>query len=187
MYTIPTPEELRSYRLRIGKTQTELAKNANVSQSLIARIERGGIDPRVSTLKKILQALKSEEKGQKVLAREIMRKKVITISKNDKLTNVSKIMEENNISQLPVVDNGVQVGSISEERVIHEFTQGKNINDVSDVMVKNIMGEGFPIVTMHTGIEVLSRLVEFNPCVLVADKDRLAGIITKSDVLRLLK
>ena len=187
MYTLPTPEEIRQYRLRIGKTQAGLAEQAKVSQSLIARIERGTIDPRVSTLRKILDALKNEEKGERVTARQLMRSPVITVSPEDHLKKASKLMEERDISQIPVVKNGVQVGSISEARVIHEFTSGKDLLSLSSMKVKDLMGGGFPIVTANTDVEILSRLVEFNPCVLVVEKEKLVGIVTKSDVLRLVK
>ena len=48
---IPTPEELRTRREALGLKQTELAKRAGISQSMVARIEAGNVDPRVSTLK----------------------------------------------------------------------------------------------------------------------------------------
>jgi len=187
MYTIPTPEELRQYRLRVGKTQKELAAKAKVSQSLIARIEKGTIDPRVSTLRKILEALKSEESGERIVAKDIMRSPVIAVSPEDPIKKASKLMEEHNISQMPVVTKGVQVGSISEERVIHELTSGKDIRTLSEMKVKDIMGGGFPIVGLGTDLDTLSRLVEFNPCVLTVNRDRIVGIITKSDVLKLVK
>ncbi|HVP24615.1 MAG TPA: helix-turn-helix domain-containing protein, partial [Methanomicrobiales archaeon] len=38
---IPTPEEIRSRRLMLGLTQTDLARKAGISQSMIARIESG--------------------------------------------------------------------------------------------------------------------------------------------------
>ena len=47
---IPTPEELRARREALGMKQTELAKRAGISQSMVARIEAGNVDPRVSTL-----------------------------------------------------------------------------------------------------------------------------------------
>ncbi|MFQ5888358.1 MAG: CBS domain-containing protein [Candidatus Hydrothermarchaeales archaeon] len=187
MYSIPTPEELKQYRLRLGRTQAGLASKAQVSQSLIARIEKGTIDPRVSTLRKILNALKSEEKGERVTAKQLMRSPVIAVSPEDPLKKVSKLMEENNISQMPVVKKGVQIGSISEARVIHEMTSGKDPSQLSSMKVKDIMGGGFPIVTANTDAETLSRLVEFNPCVLVVEKEKLVGIVTKSDVLKLVK
>ncbi len=47
---IPTPEELRARREALGIKQTELAKRAGISQSMVARIEAGNVDPRISTL-----------------------------------------------------------------------------------------------------------------------------------------
>lgn len=187
MYTIPTPEELRQYRHRLGKTQAELASQAGVSQSLIARIEKGTIDPRVSTLKKIINALQSDEYGHRPKAKDIMRSPIIALNPEDPIKKASKIMEDHNISQLPVLKKGIQVGSISESRVIHELTSGKNLEAVSKMKVKDLMGSGFPIVTSQTDMETLSRLVEYNPCVLVIDRDTITGIVTKSDVLKLVK
>ena len=48
MSFIPSPEDIRRMRIRAGLTQKELAERAGVSQSLIARIERGSVDPRLS-------------------------------------------------------------------------------------------------------------------------------------------
>ncbi len=96
-------------------------------------------------------------------------------------------MEEHNISQIPVVRKGTQVGSISETRLVHEMTSGKDPSQLSSMKVKDIMGEGFPVVTSNTDADAISRLVEFNPCVLIVEREKLAGIVTKSDVLKLVK
>jgi predicted transcriptional regulator len=187
MYSVPSPDELKHLRLRIGLTQTELASKANVSQSLIARIEKVSIDPRISTLNKILKALKDEEKGEKITAKQIMISPVITVSSEESLKETSKLMERHKISQMPVVRKGVQLGSISESRVIHELTSGKDLSKLSKMRVKDVMGDGFPVVTANTDINTLSRLVEYNPCVLIVEKEKLVGIVTKSDVLGLMK
>ena len=50
-------ERLSYMRERRQLTQTELAKNANVSQSTIAQIESGRKDPSLSTLIKLAKAL----------------------------------------------------------------------------------------------------------------------------------
>ncbi len=44
-------------RLRKGWSQAELARRAETSQPYIARLERGLVDPQVSTVKKLAQAL----------------------------------------------------------------------------------------------------------------------------------
>jgi transcriptional regulator with XRE-family HTH domain len=54
-YTLP--ERIVYMRERRKLTQKELAKNAGVSQSTIAQIEKGKKDPSISSLKKISEAL----------------------------------------------------------------------------------------------------------------------------------
>lgn len=44
-------------RLRKGWSQAELARRAETSQPYIARLEHGQVDPQVSTVKKLAQAL----------------------------------------------------------------------------------------------------------------------------------
>jgi predicted transcriptional regulator len=48
---------LAYYRLRNGWSQKELAARVGTSQSYIARLEAGEIDPQVSTVKRIATAL----------------------------------------------------------------------------------------------------------------------------------
>lgn len=44
---IPTPAELREKRIRMGLKQADVARMAGISQSMVARIEAGSVDPRV--------------------------------------------------------------------------------------------------------------------------------------------
>jgi len=41
---IPTPEEIRARRELLGLKQAELAEKAGISQSMVARIEKGSVD-----------------------------------------------------------------------------------------------------------------------------------------------
>jgi len=54
---LPTPQDLRERRTALDLTQSALAEMAGVSQPLIARIEGGDVDPRLSTLRRIVAAL----------------------------------------------------------------------------------------------------------------------------------
>jgi transcriptional regulator with XRE-family HTH domain len=57
MLTSMSPSTLvRSARKRAGLTQTELAERAGVTQSVIARLERGGGNPTFLTLERVLHA-----------------------------------------------------------------------------------------------------------------------------------
>lgn len=187
MYEIPGSKELRQYRIKLGLTQTELAQRAGVSQSLIARIEKGDVDPRVSTLTKIINVLKESEKGVRVLAKDIMKHPVITIAPETTLKEASEIMQKNKISQLPVFKDGVQLGSISEDKIVHMLATGKSIKEMTPLKIKEIMDNGFPVVSAATELSTLSRLAESNPAVLVIEKEKVVGIITKSDVVKLVR
>ena len=48
---------VREHRLAAGLTQTELARRAATSQPAIARLEAGGAEPTVATLRRIAAAL----------------------------------------------------------------------------------------------------------------------------------
>jgi predicted transcriptional regulator len=88
---------------------------------------------------------------------------------------------------LPVLRDGVQVGSISEARVIKEMDLEKDLSKVSSKKIEDIMNEGFPTVGKETDIKVISKLVELNPAVLIAEKGEITGIITKADILKLME
>jgi HTH-type transcriptional regulator / antitoxin HipB len=55
-------EEVRRLRADRGLSQQELADRMGVSQSVVARLEAGGVEPRLSTLDRVAQALGVELK-----------------------------------------------------------------------------------------------------------------------------
>ncbi len=180
MFYIPSPEDLKQARKRLGITQEDLAKRAGVSQSLIARIESGSVDPRLSTLKKIVNALSEMEKS-KVCAKDIMFSPVVSVSTKVLVRDAISIMEKNGISQLPIIDGGRLVGSISEGTIMKYLSEGK---DVFNKPVGEIMEESFPTVNPSTSIDVIRHLiVSGNPAVLVVDRGEVVGIITKIDLI----
>ena len=54
--------DIKRLRIKVGLSQTALAKKAGVSQAHIAKIESGKVDPRFSTVDRIFRCLKEEEK-----------------------------------------------------------------------------------------------------------------------------
>jgi predicted transcriptional regulator len=52
--------QLRQARVHVGLTQAQLAKRAGVSQQQIAKLERPGANPTISTLKGVAAALERE-------------------------------------------------------------------------------------------------------------------------------
>jgi len=100
---VPTPEEIRARRELLGMKQADLAEKAGISQSMVARIERGSVDPRVSTLRKIVGVLNAMEKPR-VTAARVMHTPVICVGIDDPITRAADIMEKHGISQVPVLE-----------------------------------------------------------------------------------
>ncbi len=185
MYELPGPQELRNLRLKSGLTQAELARKVGISQPLVARIESGDIDPRASTLRRILFVLQGSDKGKGLCARDMMKSPVIHVRPDDTISDASKIMEEHGFSQLPVIRDGVQIGSISETSIVEELTKARDFSRISIKSVSQAMVDGFPTISPETALETVSRIIGTHPAVLVVEKGKVAGIITRADLMRL--
>jgi predicted transcriptional regulator len=181
---LPTPDEIKQKRVELGLTQSDLAKRAGVSQPLIARIESGDVDPRLSTLRKIIEVFEDAEK-EDILVVNIMNTDVISVSPEEHVDAAVQIMGKYHISQIPVISNGVPVGSISEEMVVRSLADKKKAM-VSQMIIKEMMGDSFPTVSPNADIKVVSHILEKNPAVLVLEKGHVVGVVTKHDVMQML-
>ncbi|NIP66694.1 CBS domain-containing protein, partial [Candidatus Bathyarchaeota archaeon] len=169
-----TGSALKRLRDEAELTQRELAELAGISQAHVAKIENGRVDPRLSTVNKILQVLTG---GKGRTCGEIMTGKVITARPDDKILKVSRLMMRHAISQVPVIQDGRCIGIITEESII------KNLSStIADEPVGKVMEPSLPSVPEGTGIGVIQPLLEHHPGVLVVRKGEVAGIITRSDL-----
>jgi len=181
---VPLPAEVRALRRRLGLTQAEVAKVAGVSQPLVARIESGAVDPRASTLRAVLDALnRAERKG--VLLREVMTANVTSVRVSDTVSVAIRVMREKGISQMPVLSKGSPVGSISDRSIVHALSEARDADALARMPVGNVMGPPFPMAEPGTSVEQAYRLLEDQPAVLVVDRGKLVGIVSKADLLTL--
>jgi predicted transcriptional regulator len=172
---LPTAQDLRTRRKELDLTQSELAERAGVSQPLIARIEGGDVDPRLSTLRSIVNALDTVAGGV-VYATDLMHEDVVSVAADDSVREAERTMEEEAYSQLPVIQHGTPVGSISHGNVIDAG------EEVGDQPVRDVMGESFPHVSPDTTVDEVRNLLEHYTAVVVTEAGRTAGIITEADV-----
>ncbi|MDI6720899.1 MAG: CBS domain-containing protein, partial [Candidatus Aenigmarchaeota archaeon] len=117
-----------------------MARASGVSQSLIAKIESCKINPSYDVTKKIFLALEFHERGREKIAKEIMTCRLIFVKKNDTLREAARIMKKYSISQLPVIENGTIIGSVSEKTIID------NIENTDNMKIHDTMEEPFPII-----------------------------------------
>lgn len=173
--------DLKKIRKKIGITQQELAKKANVSQSLIAKIESNKIDPRYSYAKKIFETLTLLNKENELTAKDIMHKKIYSIKAISSLKEAIDKMKRHNISQMPVIKNKKVVGFISETSILEAITKGNISSKVSDIMDSTP-----PIVPLNTSQGMIINLLQHFPLILVEEKGEPIGIITKADLMKTL-
>ncbi len=186
MIYLPRPEDLKRLRVASGLTQAELAKKVGVSQSLIAKIESGAIDPKISLVEKIIGALLKSKKRIGAKAIEIATKPLIYVKPDDNILKCIDLMISKGISQLPVIEENKNLGSVTESCIIKRFGSAENLENLVNEKVSNIMGKAFPVIDGNSKIDEILPLLESNSAVLVAEKGKIVGIITKADILRLL-
>ncbi len=180
------PDELKSLRLNTGLTQEELAEEAGLTQAYIAKIESGSADPKISTLEKISKALyEADIEKNDIKAFQVMTEPIISVNPDDRVKKAIRLMEINDISQLPVIQESKQVGSLAENTIVHRILEEKNMFGFVEGKVNSIMNDPFPTVGGETDIETIFHLLEHSPAVLVLDMGSPEGIITKADILRL--
>jgi len=122
-------------------TQQQFALKAGISQSMVAKIEAGKLDPTYSYVKKIELALNTLSKKDELKAIDILTKKIISVTKDTTIEEAVKLLINNKISQLPVIENGNLLGLVTESSII---SSGPNITTKK---VKDIMIESPPIVS----------------------------------------
>jgi predicted transcriptional regulator len=182
----PKLEEIAKRRRQLGLKQSELAKAAGVSQSLIAKLEAGTIDSSYTKVKTIFDVLERLEFKTKVQAEKIVHNEVVTVQKTDPISKVVNMMKEHGYSQIPVFEGKQSVGSVSEKTILRQILAGKDLDEISKLPTCEIMEEAFPQINEDAPLSLITSLLQTYSAVLVSKKGTVLGIITKADLLRML-
>ncbi len=130
-----------------------------------------------------------ESKEDRIPVRDIIAAKppsdreIISVRPEDDLGKALSIMSEKGISQLPVLMDGAQVGSIREITIMKklrskEATVGQKIRDIMD--------DPLPVVNINDRILDPFTLLKDKNAVVVLDNSKVSEIITTTDVIRYL-
>jgi predicted transcriptional regulator len=175
-------KRIKQMRRKLELTQSELAKLSGISQSLIAKIEQGSIEPSYSIARRIFIVLEEQIANiQKELAAiNICSRDLVLIKSDDSIEKTIKLMKKHAISQIPVYKDNVIVGSISEETFINNYDKITN----SDMKVEQIMDDPFPTVPMDTPSSLIRDILKTYSAVILMKNGKPRGIISKADLLK---
>ena len=178
----PALGEVKRRRTSLSLTQANLAREAGVSQSFIAKIETGTTDPVYSKLKKIFDALDRIEQTGVRTARDIMSSDVFYVSVTDQMRKVVKLMKTHNISQVPVMEGGKCSGSVTDRTVLNAFAAGISTEDLMKTQVSKVMEGPFPTIEPEATVKSVSNLLSVYSAILVAENGKMIGIITRANL-----
>jgi len=172
--------QLKEIRKQLNLSQTEFAKQSGVSQSLIAKIEAGHLDPSYSKVKMIFETIDRLSHKQEISAKEIMQKGIITVKPSEPLIDIVAIMNKKAISQVPVIDGKQIIGLITEKEILEKMGQ----DNIVHLKAQDVMIDPPPIISEETKISAIKSLIRYYQIIIVAKKGDFVGVITKSDLLK---
>ncbi|MFT0898075.1 CBS domain-containing protein [Candidatus Methanoprimaticola sp. MG2] len=183
----PPISEIKRLRKSLDITQASLAKESGVSQSTIAKIEGGRMSASYGTVVKLFEALDRIKSGQANDAKAIdfASQDVVSVESTMLVHMASDLMRRAGYSQLPVIDKGVPVGSISERVIFDLLRKGFTMDELSRTEISRVMSDPFPVVSDTTSISTVTGLMVDSNAVLVSKKGVIVGMITNSDMLKL--
>lgn len=106
--------------------------------------------------------------------------KLISVEATETVGEAIAKMNQFSVTQLPVFEEGIPVGSLRESRLLTKLLENK---DLLSTNVNQVMDESFPILDESASLNELSQELLKSPAVLVEEYKRIIGIITRTDVL----
>lgn len=187
MIRIPELTQIKKHREELKISQRQLAKLCDIQPSYLNMIENGNCDPSYKVLVKISKVINSEIQknlNKLITADKIFIKDLVTAKRSDSLEETVKIMKSKDFSQIPVTDSSGCIGLVTEDSMI-DYIQKHGETPFSSAKVKDAMEVPPPSIDVDSKIEnSIIELLNDSRCILVTNKGKLGGIITKIDAIR---
>jgi cystathionine beta-synthase len=107
--------------------------------------------------------------------------KLACLLPDDSLQHAADTFRERGISQMPVIENGKIIGAVQEITIVHALHGGI---DARNADVRQVMARSMPEVEVSVLVQEIYRLLlAGNQAVVVKKEGRLAGLITRSDLM----
>jgi len=124
--------------------------------------------------------------------KEIMNKKIHIVSPDDRVIHARRIMINENIARLPVVDKGKLVGIISDNEIVFALANikksypiGKQKHQLDELLIRNVMKTPAYWTEPHiTATEAATLMLKNNIGALpIIEHGKLIGIVSRTDLL----
>jgi predicted transcriptional regulator len=174
--------DIRKARKSLDWTQKDLAQATGLSQSAIAKIERGRYGLSHATFLRIAEALERRraELGRAVTLGQVMVGRIISLGPHEPVSRAALLMEEHSISQIPVFEGRAHVGTVSSTGLACALARNPRIR-----LVREAMGRELPMLNRSTQVgAAVAGLLEQYRAILVTDAGEIVGIVTSEDLLR---
>ncbi len=174
--------EIRRRRAALGISLGDLARAVGRSDATLSRIERGQIRPSYELVQRILAYLEAQEglASPRLTVADLMSRALTSVESSATLATAAQRMESGAFSQLPVLDDGHVVGSLSESALLRALAQA----NAHRLRVRDVLEVAYPVVEEGFPADLLPPLLGRYPGVLVSHRGEVRGIVTKSDLIR---
>lgn len=184
--------DIRTTRKALGISQKALAQLLGVSQPTIARLESDikELNPSYQMVFNVTDALnslgraKSKELMMNRMAKDIMHRNVLFARPNESLAKAMQTIKEHDFLQLPVMnEKHAAVGTVYQKDLLEIATQRPG--SISRMKVSDVMSASLPQVDKDTEVTKLKSILGSWNALLVVEKNRVIGIVTIYDILKL--
>lgn len=107
---------------------------------------------------------------------------IVSMLPSDSLRDAAMKMNQFNISQMPVLENGKSVGSVREASVLAKLLHDP---DLFNHPIQDVMEEAFPVLQGGESVDAGLQALKNFPAILLEDYGRIIGILTRYDILQI--
>lgn len=122
--------------------------------------------------------------------RDVMSTDLITVDKDRNLKDVLSLMEQHNVTKIPVVEDGRLVGIVTDGRIADKLGRAHNKNiQTGTLHASGVMDKDFIVAHPDEPLSALLKDVGKPGLTMipVVQGERLVGVVTKSDLLPLVE
>jgi len=111
---------------------------------------------------------------------------MVTVRPTDSVQTAIDVMQKYDIDQIPVVtENGLNVGHINDVVAMQVVYERK---DAERLAISSVMGRPFPQLDVNAEIDQVYRFFRLGTAmVVITENDRACGVLTKFDIMSMLK